>query len=210
MLAGSRYFTGGTVVIDHGLGLFSLFAHLSSIGVQVGDAVKPGTIVGNVGATGRVTGPHLHWAVRANGARVDPLSLLSVPGYTDRRTTRTREPACHDRNPGSRSLPPVGRAARRALPAVVRAAQRSLPAERAGAAASGLAEQLGRALAARLEHLQPTAILSPALGGIVIGQEVGRAMQIRAHLRRAAGRQADAAPRVHARASPTASSSSRT
>jgi murein DD-endopeptidase MepM/ murein hydrolase activator NlpD len=80
VLAGSRYFTGGTVVIDHGLGLFSLFAHLSSIEVQVGDAVKPGTIVGNVGATGRVTGPHLHWAVRANGARVDPLSLLSVLG----------------------------------------------------------------------------------------------------------------------------------
>ena len=80
VLAGSRYFTGGTVIIDHGLGLFSLFAHLSSIGVQVGDAVKPGTIVGNVGSTGRVTGPHLHWAVRANGARVDPLSLLSVLG----------------------------------------------------------------------------------------------------------------------------------
>ena len=80
VIAGSRYFTGGTVVIDHGLGLFSLFAHLSSIGVKVGDAVKPGTIVGSVGATGRVTGPHLHWAVRANGARVDPLSLLSVPG----------------------------------------------------------------------------------------------------------------------------------
>jgi murein DD-endopeptidase MepM/ murein hydrolase activator NlpD len=80
VIAGSRYFTGGTVVIDHGLGLFSLFAHLSSIDVKVGDAVKPGTILGNVGATGRVTGPHLHWAVRANGARVDPLSLLSVLG----------------------------------------------------------------------------------------------------------------------------------
>jgi murein DD-endopeptidase MepM/ murein hydrolase activator NlpD len=80
VLAGSRYFTGGTVVIDHGLQLFSLFAHLSSVEVAVGDAVKAGTIVGRVGATGRVTGPHLHWAVRLNGARVDPLSLLSVLG----------------------------------------------------------------------------------------------------------------------------------
>jgi murein DD-endopeptidase MepM/ murein hydrolase activator NlpD len=80
VLAGSRYFTGGTVVIDHGLKLFSLFAHLSSVEVAVGDAVKPGTTVGRVGATGRVTGPHLHWAVRLNGARVDPLSLLSVLG----------------------------------------------------------------------------------------------------------------------------------
>jgi murein DD-endopeptidase MepM/ murein hydrolase activator NlpD len=80
VLAASRYFTGGTVVIDHGLGLFSLFAHLSTLDVKVGDTVKPGTIVGNVGSTGRVTGPHLHWAVRANGARVDPLSLLSVLG----------------------------------------------------------------------------------------------------------------------------------
>ena len=80
VLAGSRYFTGGTVVIDHGLGLFSLFAHLSSVDVAAGDVVKPRTVVGRVGATGRVTGPHLHWAVRANGARVDPLSLLSVLG----------------------------------------------------------------------------------------------------------------------------------
>ena len=76
VLAGSRYFTGGTVVIDHGLGLFSLFAHLETIGVTLGETVRPGTILGRVGATGRVTGPHLHWAVRLNGARVDPLSLL--------------------------------------------------------------------------------------------------------------------------------------
>jgi hypothetical protein len=78
VLAGSRYYTGGTVVIDHGLGLFSLMAHLSAIDVQVGDVVKAGDAIGKVGATGRVTGPHLHWAVRANGARVDPLSLLFV------------------------------------------------------------------------------------------------------------------------------------
>lgn len=78
VLAGSRYFTGDTVVIDHGLGLFSLFAHLERIDVTVGETVPRGAIVGTVGATGRVTGPHLHWAVRVNGARVDPLSLLFV------------------------------------------------------------------------------------------------------------------------------------
>jgi murein DD-endopeptidase MepM/ murein hydrolase activator NlpD len=78
VLAGPLYFTGGTVVIDHGLGVLSLFAHLSSIGVREGDVVKTGDAIGEVGATGRVTGPHLHWAVRVGGARVDPLSLLSA------------------------------------------------------------------------------------------------------------------------------------
>ena len=80
VLAGDRYFTGNTVMIDHGLTLFSLFAHLSEIQVKVGEVVSAGDIVGKVGATGRVTGPHLHWSVRVNGARIDPLSLLSVLG----------------------------------------------------------------------------------------------------------------------------------
>lgn len=75
-IAGDRYFPGGTVVVDHGLGLLSLFAHLSSIEVRAGDRVSRGTVIGRVGATGRVTGPHLHWAVRLHGARIDPLSLL--------------------------------------------------------------------------------------------------------------------------------------
>jgi murein DD-endopeptidase MepM/ murein hydrolase activator NlpD len=80
VLAGSLYFTGGTVVIDHGLGVLSLFAHLSTVGVHEGDVVKTGDVIGEVGATGRVTGPHLHWAVRLAGARVDPLSLLAALG----------------------------------------------------------------------------------------------------------------------------------
>lgn len=80
VLAGSRYFSGNTVVIDHGQGLFSLLAHLTEITVKVGDSVSAGDEVGTVGATGRVTGPHLHWAVRLNGARVDPLSLLHALG----------------------------------------------------------------------------------------------------------------------------------
>ena len=80
VVSGDRYFTGNTVMIDHGLTLFSLFAHLSEIDVHVGDVVKTDDVIGKVGATGRVTGPHLHWSVRVNGARVDPLSLLSVLG----------------------------------------------------------------------------------------------------------------------------------
>lgn len=82
-LAEDLYFSGNTVILDHGLGLFSLFAHLSAFKVQEGDTVATGDIVGLVGATGRVTGPHLHWAVRATGARIDPLSLLAVLGRGD-------------------------------------------------------------------------------------------------------------------------------
>ncbi len=80
VLAGDLYFTGNTVVIDHGAGLFSLFAHLRSITVQEGDSVATGSVLGELGATGRVTGPHLHWAIRVGGARVDPLSLLALLG----------------------------------------------------------------------------------------------------------------------------------
>jgi murein DD-endopeptidase MepM/ murein hydrolase activator NlpD len=80
VLAGDLYFTGNTVVIDHGAGLFSLFAHLRSINVGEGDTVATNAVLGELGATGRVTGPHLHWAVRLDGARVDPLSLLAVLG----------------------------------------------------------------------------------------------------------------------------------
>jgi len=80
VVARELYFTGNTVVIDHGLGLFSTLAHLSAFDVREGERVDAGQLVGRVGATGRVTGPHLHWAVRAGGARVDPLSLLAVLG----------------------------------------------------------------------------------------------------------------------------------
>jgi murein DD-endopeptidase MepM/ murein hydrolase activator NlpD len=77
-LAADLYFTGQTVVLDHGWGLHSILAHLSSISVEPGAVVARGDVVGALGATGRVTGPHLHWAVRLNGARVDPLSMLGL------------------------------------------------------------------------------------------------------------------------------------
>ncbi len=80
VVARDIFFSGNTVIIDHGLGLFSMLAHLSRIDVREGDPVVNGAIVGLVGSTGRVTGPHLHWALRANGARVDALSVLALPG----------------------------------------------------------------------------------------------------------------------------------
>jgi murein DD-endopeptidase MepM/ murein hydrolase activator NlpD len=79
-IARDLFFSGQTVVIDHGLGVFSTLAHLSVIAVKEGQTVGAGDIVGNVGATGRVTGPHLHWALRVGGARVDALSIVALLG----------------------------------------------------------------------------------------------------------------------------------
>jgi murein DD-endopeptidase MepM/ murein hydrolase activator NlpD len=79
-MAEDLYYSGNTVLVDHGLGLFSLLAHLARIDVRVGDLVESGSSVGAVGATGRVTGPHLHWTLRLGGAVVDPLSLLALKG----------------------------------------------------------------------------------------------------------------------------------
>jgi murein DD-endopeptidase MepM/ murein hydrolase activator NlpD len=77
-LAAELYFSGNTIILDHGLGLYSFLAHLSHISVHEGDEVKAGQFLGLSGATGRVTGPHLHWTVRLGGARVDPLSLIAA------------------------------------------------------------------------------------------------------------------------------------
>lgn len=78
VLTGDLYFSGKVVIVDHGWGLYSYFAHLSAIDVTEGDVVTQGQVLGRVGATGRVTGAHLHWTVRLNDARVDPLSLMTV------------------------------------------------------------------------------------------------------------------------------------
>jgi hypothetical protein len=80
-LAGDLYFSGGTVLLDHGGGLFTQYMHLSRVDVKDGDTVEKGTILGLVGATGRVTGPHLHWAAKLHGARVNPAAFLALPAW---------------------------------------------------------------------------------------------------------------------------------
>lgn len=78
VLARGLYYAGNTVVIDHGLGVFSIYLHFSRMLVEEGELVRKGESIGEVGATGRVTGPHLHWSVRIRGSRVDPLSWLDL------------------------------------------------------------------------------------------------------------------------------------
>ena len=80
VLAEPLYFSGSTVILDHGLGVFSMLAHLSRIDVKPGTLVVGGDVVGAIGATGRVTGPHLHWTLRIGAAAVDPLSVLAIAG----------------------------------------------------------------------------------------------------------------------------------
>lgn len=79
VMAEELYYPGRTMLLDHGLGVYSLFAHLSESVKPVGSRVKAGELIGRAGATGRVTGPHLHWAVRVGGARVDPMSVVWLP-----------------------------------------------------------------------------------------------------------------------------------
>jgi murein DD-endopeptidase MepM/ murein hydrolase activator NlpD len=77
-LAADHYFPGRTIIIDHGLGVYSYLAHLSEFTVADGAIVGRGERIALSGATGRVTGPHLHWTMRFGSARVDPLSLVEV------------------------------------------------------------------------------------------------------------------------------------
>jgi murein DD-endopeptidase MepM/ murein hydrolase activator NlpD len=77
-LVGDFFFAGRLVVLDHGLGLYTLYFHLDRADVEEGALVERGETIGIVGATGRATGPHLHWGAQLGAARVDPTGLLSV------------------------------------------------------------------------------------------------------------------------------------
>jgi len=78
VLAESLFFSGNTVIVDHGLGIYTFYGHLSAFSVKLGDLVESGTVLGKVGATGRVTGPHLHWGLTVNKARVNGLQIVKL------------------------------------------------------------------------------------------------------------------------------------
>ncbi|MFA7536130.1 MAG: M23 family metallopeptidase [Desulfuromonadales bacterium] len=78
ILVDDLYFTGRTVVLDHGAGLFSLYAHLDRTFCRTGELLERGAVLGEVGSTGRSTGPHLHWGFKLAGDRIDPLALLAA------------------------------------------------------------------------------------------------------------------------------------
>jgi murein DD-endopeptidase MepM/ murein hydrolase activator NlpD len=90
VLAEELFFAGNAVVVDHGLGIYTFYGHLSEIGVKVGDAVETGAVLGKVGATGRVTGPHLHWGLTVEKARVNPLLLVELLDNASEETTEKK------------------------------------------------------------------------------------------------------------------------
>ena len=78
VLTGDFFFNGRAVFVDHGMGVLTMYLHLSEITVSTGQMLRKGQVIGLAGATGRVTGPHLHWGARVGGARVDPFSLPGI------------------------------------------------------------------------------------------------------------------------------------
>jgi murein DD-endopeptidase MepM/ murein hydrolase activator NlpD len=78
VLVDDQFYTGHSVILDHGQGIYTMFFHLSKINVRYGQAVTKGEVIALVGSTGRATGAHLHWGVRVQGAKVDPLELIRL------------------------------------------------------------------------------------------------------------------------------------
>jgi murein DD-endopeptidase MepM/ murein hydrolase activator NlpD len=82
VLASPLFFTGNTVVLDHGYGIYSVYAHLNELSVKETERVEIGTLIGKAGKTGRSTAPHLHWGIVVHGVRVNPASILKHPSFT--------------------------------------------------------------------------------------------------------------------------------
>ena len=92
VLASSLYLEGNTVIMDHGLGLYSFYLHLKEFFVKRGQRIQRGKVLGLVGVSGRASGPHLHWGVVLRGKRVDPLSLLEALGEQGWKRGLSRRP----------------------------------------------------------------------------------------------------------------------
>ena len=114
-LVGDFYYAGNAVYIDHGAGLVTAYFHLSAVDVAQGDTVTPGMRIGRVGATGRVTGPHLHWVARYGSVTVDPSTLLELTAVE---------------TPASRTAPPPRGSSRGATPPRAPARPRAVPPSR--------------------------------------------------------------------------------
>ena len=78
VVARNLFFTGYTAILDHGFGFFTIYAHMSKLSVKEGEMVEKGKVLGLSGATGRASGPHLHWGVKLNGAKIDPMSIVRL------------------------------------------------------------------------------------------------------------------------------------
>jgi murein DD-endopeptidase MepM/ murein hydrolase activator NlpD len=90
VLVGSFFFAGGSVVLDHGGGLFTMYFHLSEFKVEEGAMVRRGDVIALSGSSGRVTGPHLHWGARMANARIDPLELLTKISVNSERSALSK------------------------------------------------------------------------------------------------------------------------
>lgn len=106
VLAAERFYSGGTVVLDHGQGVFTLYFHMSRLDVRVGDVLEKGQGVGAVGATGQVTGPHLHFAVKFGDSYVDPARLLALDLSADAEDPAASTPSAPPAPPAP-SAPPA-------------------------------------------------------------------------------------------------------
>ncbi len=81
VLAEEHFYSGKFMILDHGGGLFTSYSHLSAMAVDLGSEVNTGDLIGSIGSTGRVTGPHLHWVVYLNGNRINPELLVNLESY---------------------------------------------------------------------------------------------------------------------------------